>query len=1736
MKNYIKSIMTAALLLVATGTWADNVTVITQVNGQASTAGGTATVDNPNATGNEVVTITVTPSTGYYLEDITAIKTIAGTFAQTRAPGLSEPLTLTKTQGDAEDGVSIYTFVMPANVDDASYGAEITVNFMPKKDPEVTAPKAITGLVYNTALQNLITAGSTTGGTMKYSLDGTEYATAIPQGKDAMDYTVYYKVEGNGTYYDVAAKSITVTINAKEVKNPTINLSETSFEYDGEEHKPTVTVFDGTTEIPASEYNVAYQKKASDSGSTGSGETGTSTSGTGTSTDAGTSVDESTVSVNVKDEGTYTVVVTDKKGGNYTISTATADYEIKASYSFAADGNWTWVDNVAIVARNKEKTYEGTPLSGHDAAFVQGLPSEFHISINISSEITDVGEIDYIIDSYVIYNSRNEDVTSHFNNVTYDLGKLIITPAPLKIWTGSTSKIYDGTPLKDPEAHVDGLVNGETATVTATGSQTDVGESKNTFEIKWDSAKSSNYTITKDLGTLKVETKEVKNPTIDLSPTFFIFDGLEHKPTVTVYDGTTEIPASEYNVNYSGSTGSGEIDEPGTYIVTITDKEGGNYSIGTATAEFEIVEDENIDVVVPPTPIEGLVYNGQPQALVKAGSVSVLREMQYKLSYENNWSTEIPVATNAGEYEVRYRGNAINALAKDLPSESVKVTIAPASLTVQTGSASKTYDGECLTSSEASITGLVNGETATVTATGSQTDVGESENSFEINWGDTNSRNYTISENLGTLTVETKEVKNPTINLSETSFEYDGQDHKPTVTVYDDDGKTKITESEYNVRYQKKTSDSGSTGSGETGTSTIGTGTSTEISSVDGSGASESSASGSSASVETKEVGTYIVTITDKKDGNYTLGTATAEYEIVGNSLTEPTAKKNLVYNGKAQALIVPPSFIGNNLEYQIDSYYKSMNDYNTEHENGPRGDKGAKGAKGAKGKGEQEEITYPTEWSTNIPEGKNAGVYQIFYRNMLDGEDNSLGLILVEIAPMKMGDESISLKETTLTYTGRALEPKVTVSGVEINGKKEILTRDKDFTITYLKGSDPVTKCIDVGRYSLMVTDIEGRNYKIAAMAEFEIVNNLLTDPTAIEDLTYNGKAQALMTPPNITGIELEYQIDSYYKSMNDYKNGIKTYANGEQGATGAKGDTNKTGAKGNKGKSNQEEITYPTEWSTNIPEGKNAGVYQISYRNKSNQDTNGSLLVEIAPKELKDENFFIGNRSSIIAEDNLMKYPAVDSVKVVLIEGDQPIKLQEGTDYIYSYYGPSGETIPDDSYFSSPQYQNKTLSLAVSGRGNYSGEVRRSFTNTPVFYSINEQTNTATITGLANSEATTFVIPAEVTENGANVPVTCISNSIALGKKGFTFDLTNFNLKDLVKNKLIIENGALEGNKVKVLPETLAFFASNPSLRTNVENGQLYADLKADYYLQTFSCGINITIPREKKITYVVGKDTVNLGTIHDITEYLKFYKCTVKENDGKDEVFVSSIHNQMKERFNSILTGNSSPGGGGSSLYTSLLYEANNGVLIACDTTSVINLIDQVDVASIANQVDLKSLATELGYGAFVTYVSEDFLKQYVLDNADEVKKKIKEQFRSTAATLVAQYTKDKPVAQGDAKTYGEDNMLVPVTDPTHLDATDEAGNTYYILYNGNFHKINDNIKTEVSACKAVLKVPGSLAKSRTLDITEGDDDTTVISAILAEGDGEARWYNLSGQRIEKPTKKGLYILNGHKVVIK
>ena len=92
----------------------------------------------------------------------------------------------------------------------------VNVNATNKLVPTVTAPTA-NALTYNGAEQALVTAGKTTGGTMLYRLDDSEWSEQIPTAKNAGEYTVWYKVQGNAEYADVAEQNVTVIVAKKSV-------------------------------------------------------------------------------------------------------------------------------------------------------------------------------------------------------------------------------------------------------------------------------------------------------------------------------------------------------------------------------------------------------------------------------------------------------------------------------------------------------------------------------------------------------------------------------------------------------------------------------------------------------------------------------------------------------------------------------------------------------------------------------------------------------------------------------------------------------------------------------------------------------------------------------------------------------------------------------------------------------------------------------------------------------------------------------------------------------------------------------------------------------------------------------------------------------------------------------------------------------------------------------------------------------------------------------------------------------------------------------------------------------------------------------------------------------------------------------------------------------------------------------------------------------------------------------
>ena len=126
-------------------------------------------------------------------------------------------LTLPIQKNDVETTGSVGTVtvvIKSTNYEDITLIVNISAEN--KRIPAVTAPVANT-MTYNGAEQVLVTAGKTTGGTMLYRLDDSEWSEQIPTAKNAGKYTVWYKVQGNAEYADMAEQSLTVTVAKKAV-------------------------------------------------------------------------------------------------------------------------------------------------------------------------------------------------------------------------------------------------------------------------------------------------------------------------------------------------------------------------------------------------------------------------------------------------------------------------------------------------------------------------------------------------------------------------------------------------------------------------------------------------------------------------------------------------------------------------------------------------------------------------------------------------------------------------------------------------------------------------------------------------------------------------------------------------------------------------------------------------------------------------------------------------------------------------------------------------------------------------------------------------------------------------------------------------------------------------------------------------------------------------------------------------------------------------------------------------------------------------------------------------------------------------------------------------------------------------------------------------------------------------------------------------------------------------------
>ena len=399
--------------------------------------------------------------------------------------------------------------------------------------------------------------------------------------------------------------------------------------------------------------------------------------------------------------------------------------------------------------------------------------------VDMTAEGTDAGEYKMGLEV-----SDFTNTSKNFTNVKFEVvedGKLEIKKRSVKLTSASDEKVYDGKPLTNETVAVggDGFADGEGATYDFTGSQTDVGESKNefTFEVNENTNK-DNYTFEVAIGKLKVNpvTDKVTVTVTEKSDTV-TYDGGNH--TVSGYASmTADNPLYDVEEN---------VQETPTAAWAANGTDAGEYPLGIVAGDFKNTNKNFTDVefvvvdgalkidpapVTLQAPIASKTYDGTP-----------LKAEDYGHSFVEGLDFADDFASISVEGSQTQAGSSVSQIKEVVPKKdknlkNYKLTFLPGSLTIAkrsvliaSQSATKTYDGEALTRPAVTITGdgFVPGELAKAEATGSITKVGSTPNTIQYTTtGAFNAANYSIALSVGTLTVTEKPQPEPrrTFNLT----------------------------------------------------------------------------------------------------------------------------------------------------------------------------------------------------------------------------------------------------------------------------------------------------------------------------------------------------------------------------------------------------------------------------------------------------------------------------------------------------------------------------------------------------------------------------------------------------------------------------------------------------------------------------------------------------------------------------------------------------------------------------------------------------------------------------------------------------------------------------------------------------------------------------------------------------------------------------------------------------------
>ena len=272
---------------------------------------------------------------------------------------------------------------------------------------------------------------------------------------------------------------------------------------------------------------------------------------------------------------------------------------------------------------------------------------------------------------------------------------------------------------------------------------------------------------------------------------------------------------------------------------------------------------------------------------------------------------------------------------------------------------------------------------------------------------------------------------------------------------------------------------------------------------------------------------------------------------------------------------------------------------------------------------------------------------------------------------------------------------------------------------------------------------------------------------------------------------------------------------------------------------------------------------------------------------------------------------------------------------------------------------------------------------------------------------------------------------------------------------------------------------------------------------------------------------------GTTIDLKDYL------LPTLTGEDEV---DLYNSS-EQSGSIISINEN------STLTGIAY----GTAIVTSSAERVNTFTFGSGYELSIQVTVQDIIGESTFASgqnYATFYNTDQaynvpegLKAYIIKNVDEEKGEIVTEETSvlppntplllyrTSTSGSANYVFTKASGVEPANTV----LLYTTTEKTA-----EETSKLYVLYNGQFVKVTAGTKILANHC--YLNLANSAGTRGFYNIGGGDGSTGIYAAPIFEEDatetGNSKgWYDLQGRKLQsKPTKAGLYIFNGKKIVLK